>query len=75
MTDIAQNEPTISNIRLWDTKPLLDAYTQLQELRPYYSLTDVDVDRYTVDGKYRQVMLAARELDQDRSLSPRHAPG
>jgi uncharacterized protein len=64
--DIARNTATIDNIRLWDTKPLLDAYTQLQEIRLYYRFTDVDVDRYSVDGGYRSVMLAARELDQNQ---------
>ena len=64
--DILANTATIDNIRLWDTKPLLDAYTQLQEIRLYYRFTDVDVDRYTVDGTYRSVMLATRELDQSQ---------
>lgn len=60
---------TIENVRLWDTKPLLSTYNQLQGLRPYYSFVDVDVDRYLINGKYQQVMLSARELDQ-RLLNP-----
>jgi len=60
--DIAQNEMTINNIRLWDPRPLKDTYTQLQSLRPYYDFNDVDVDRYVIDSEYRQVMLSAREL-------------
>ncbi|SHG61977.1 hypothetical protein SAMN02745221_00616 [Thermosyntropha lipolytica DSM 11003] len=55
--------PTINNIRLWDWQPLLTTYKSLQELRPYYVFNDVDIDRYVIDGKYRQVMLAAREID------------
>lgn len=47
---IDDNSATVSNIRLWDPRPLLDAYSQLQELRPYYAFTDVDVDRY-IDRK------------------------
>ncbi|MEM8831610.1 MAG: UPF0182 family protein, partial [Cyanobacteria bacterium P01_G01_bin.19] len=46
--------------------PLLSTYRQLQEIRPYYLFNDVDIDRYTIDGNYRQVMLSARELDYDR---------
>jgi uncharacterized membrane protein (UPF0182 family) len=61
---IDDNSATVSNIRLWDPRPLLDAYSQLQELRPYYAFTDVDVDRYMIDGDYRQVTLSGRELDQ-----------
>lgn len=53
---------TLANIRLWDYRPLLATYSQLQELRPYYDFIEVDVDRYTVGDEYRQVMIAAREL-------------
>ncbi|WP_346291991.1 UPF0182 family protein [Sphaerothrix gracilis] len=61
--DIANNQSTLDNIRLWDYRPLLSTYKQLQEIRLYYLFNDVDIDRYTLDGDYRQVMLAARELD------------
>jgi uncharacterized membrane protein (UPF0182 family) len=63
---LAANQPTIDNLRWWDPRPLLETYRQLQEIRLYYDFRDVDVDRYTLDGSYRQVMLAARELDQSR---------
>ncbi|MFW6316498.1 MAG: UPF0182 family protein [Cyanobacteriota bacterium] len=62
--DITANQETIRNIRLWDYRPLLSTYRQLQEIRPYYSFLDVDVDRYTIDDNYRQVMLSPRELPQ-----------
>ncbi|HLB27853.1 MAG TPA: UPF0182 family protein, partial [Dehalococcoidales bacterium] len=64
--DIAQNEMTINNIRLWDTRPLKDTYNQIQSIRLYYDFTDIDVDRYTIDGQYRQVMLSARELSAEK---------
>ena len=64
--DIAQNEVTINNVRLWDPRPLKDTYNQLQSLRQYYDFHDVDIDRYIIDGKYRQVMLSARELSADK---------
>ena len=60
--DLKRNESTINNIRLWDHRPLLTTYAQLQEIRPYYKFVDVDNDRYVIDGIYRQVMLSAREL-------------
>lgn len=60
--DLDANQATIRNIRLWDYRPLLSTYRQLQEIRPYYRFRDVDVDRYVLDGDYRQVMLAPREL-------------
>jgi uncharacterized membrane protein (UPF0182 family) len=60
------NQPTIRNIRLWDYRPLLSTYQQLQEIRLYYRFNDVDVDRYTLDGNYQQVMLSPREIALDQ---------
>jgi hypothetical protein len=59
---VEANGPTVGNIRLWDYAPLLSTYKQLQEIRLYYSFEDVDIDRYTLNGDYRQVTLSAREL-------------
>ena len=64
--DIEANPLTIRNVRIWDERPLLQTYQQVQEIRPYYVFPDVDVDRYTVNGVYRQVMLSAREMVTDR---------
>lgn len=60
---ISTNQSTVNNIRLWDYRPLLDTYSVLQELRPYYSFGQVDIDRYNINGAERQVMLSARELN------------
>lgn len=60
--DIASNEATIKNVRLWDHAPLLKTYSQLQQIRTYYKFHDVDNDRYLVNGQYSQVMLSPREL-------------
>ncbi len=59
---LARNEATIKNIRLWDYRPLLRTFAQLQEIRTYYKFVDVDNDRYRVSGEYRQLMLSPREL-------------
>ncbi len=61
-SDLLDNPETVNNIRLWDPRPLLDVYNQIQHLRLYYNFSDVDVDRYTVDGDYRQVLLGTREI-------------
>ena len=63
---IEQNIKTLDNIRLWDDDPLSDVYRQIQLIRPYYGFKDADVDRYTINNDYRQVMLAAREVDQSK---------
>lgn len=60
--DIERNNATIKNIRLWDDMPILRTYSQLQQIRTYYSFQDVDNDRYTINGEYMQVMLSPREL-------------
>ena len=60
--DLKRNESTIKNIRLWEHRPLLATYAQLQEIRTYYKFVDVDNDRYMINGTYRQTMLSAREL-------------
>ncbi|MBI4310583.1 MAG: UPF0182 family protein [Chloroflexi bacterium] len=62
LEDINANEETVRNVRLWDPRPLMDTYNQIQHLRLYYQFGDVDVDRYVVDGRYRQVLVGAREL-------------
>ncbi|MBM7867270.1 uncharacterized membrane protein (UPF0182 family) [Heliobacterium gestii] len=61
--DIVANSDTMSNVRLWDWRPLQQTYSQLQEIRLYYKFKGIDIDRYRIDGAERQVMLAARELD------------
>jgi uncharacterized membrane protein (UPF0182 family) len=59
---IMQNEATMRNLRLWDHKPLLTTFGQLQEIRTYYDFVNVDNDRYHIGGVYRQVSLSPREL-------------
>jgi uncharacterized membrane protein (UPF0182 family) len=62
--EVAANSATTGNIRLWEPRPALSTYAQIQEIRLYYAFHDVDVDRYVIDGQYRQVLVSARELDQ-----------
>ena len=63
MSDIRANSATVDNVRLWERDLLMQTLKQLQEIRTYYDFVSVDDDRYTIDGKYRQVHLAARELN------------
>jgi len=59
---IERNTLTMDNIRLNDSRPLLDIYNQLQTFRTYYQFNDMDIDRYEIDGEYEQVFIGAREL-------------
>ena len=59
---VDSEQDTFRNARLWDYRPLHDTLDQLQTVRKYYTFTDVDTDRYTINDQQRQVMLSAREL-------------
>jgi uncharacterized membrane protein (UPF0182 family) len=61
--DIDRNTATLQNVRLWDHQPLLDTFSQLQEIRTYYDFVAIDNDRYTINGVTRQVMLSGREIN------------
>ena len=65
LADIENNTETINNVRLWDHEPLLDTFSQIQEIRTYYDFVSVDNDRYLIDGQYRQIMLSSRELNSN----------
>jgi hypothetical protein len=62
---LARNQDTIQNIRLWDSRPLLQTYQQTQAIRLYYQFYNVGVDRYYLADGYHQVMLATRELSPE----------
>lgn len=63
--DLDGEPGTIENVRLWDWRVLQSIYPQIQGMRQYYAFKDVDVDRYVIDGRLRQVVLSAREIDYD----------
>ena len=63
--DIDRNTATLQNVRLWDHQPLLDTFSQLQEIRTYYDFAFIDNDRYMINGALRQVMLSAREINSN----------
>jgi uncharacterized membrane protein (UPF0182 family) len=65
LEDIQKNDATFRNVRLWDHKPLLTTFAQLQEIRTYYDFVRVDNDRYMINGARRQVSLSPRELSTD----------
>jgi uncharacterized membrane protein (UPF0182 family) len=58
--DVQKEKPLLDNVRLWEWKPFHDTITQRQALRTYYTFHDSDIDRYTIDGQYRQVLLSPR---------------
>ena len=63
--ELPADEPPLSNVRIWDYRVVDPVYQQLQSFVPYYEFTDIDVDRYTIDGQPVQVLISARELNID----------
>lgn len=66
LEQVKKERVTIQNIRIWDERPLLQTYRQIQAIRLYYDFNNVDVDRYWINDQYRQLMLAAREMVVDQ---------
>ncbi|EYE87553.1 membrane protein [Fervidicella metallireducens AeB] len=69
--DITSNKDTIDNIRINEFSQSMDVFNQIQAVRNYYRFVDVDIDRYKIDGKLRQVFISARELDLS-NLEPKY---
>ncbi len=67
---LANDAATIANIRLMDPNVLSATFRQLQQIKPYYSFADsLDIDRYTINGKERDVVVSVRELNIDGNPS------
>ncbi len=66
LNDLEKNAETIENIRLWDWRPMLSTYKQLQLIRTYYEFKAADINRLTIDGEYRQIAMSAREIDSKK---------
>lgn len=64
--DLSDNSATIGNIRINDARPLKETYNQIQGIRLYYSFNDIDLDRYKINGEYKQVFISPREMDQNK---------
>ncbi len=68
--DLVADRSTLQDARIWDWRALEPQLQQIQGLRPYYTFSGVDIDRYQIDGIERQVLITARELDVARLPSP-----
>ena len=63
---LAKDVDSISNIRLMDPNVLSATFRQLQQIKPYYTFNEsLDIDRYVIDGKLRDMVVAIRELNID----------
>lgn len=63
--DVIEREgATLASVRVWRPEVLLRGIQSLQRVRPYYEFSDVDVDRYEIDGQRQVVLLSVREMAQ-----------
>ncbi len=66
---ITENEAIKKNIQIWDRRVLYEALRDQQRKQHYNFHPYTDVDRYTVNGEYRQVLIAAREIDPESDIT------
>ncbi len=61
---LAGDALTVSNARLIDPNVVSATFRQLQQIKPYYTFPDsLDMDRYSINGKSRDTVVAVRELN------------
>jgi uncharacterized membrane protein (UPF0182 family) len=64
--EVSADRDTIPNIRLLDPSKVGDTFTQFQQRRNFYGFPEnLDIDRYTVNGKTQDYVVAARELNSE----------
>ncbi|NLE80453.1 MAG: COG1615 family transporter [Rhodococcus sp.] len=61
--EVPADVTTIANTRLLDPAVLSRTFTQQQQLKNFYSFpSNLDIDRYEIDGELRDYIVGAREL-------------
>lgn len=64
--ELIAEEEIVNNIMINDDRPLKQTFNEIQGIRAYYIFNDIDVDRYIINGEYRQMFIAPREMDSSR---------
>ena len=62
-SDVAANDASLKDVRQLDPTEMRDRFALDEGKTSFYTINDLDVDRYTVDGRLQQVVLGARELN------------
>ena len=63
--DVEADDSALRDVRQLDPVQMRDRFALDQGLSSFYRVTDLDVDRYAIDGRVQQVLVAARELNPD----------
>lgn len=61
--EVTANDAALRDVRQLDPVQMKDRFSLDQGLSSFYGVTDLDVDRYSIDGRVQQVLVAARELN------------
>lgn len=62
---LSKDAVTTANIRILDPAVVSSSFGQLEQFKQYYRFTpNLDVDRYSIDGKTTDAVVAVRELSQ-----------
>ncbi len=63
---LSSDAETTAQIRLLDPQVVSPTFKQLQQSKQYYTFADtLSVDKYSIDGKSQDTVIAARELNLD----------
>lgn len=63
---LTQEKDIVNNIMINDHRPLKQTFNEIQGIRAYYEFNDIDVDRYSINGEYKQMFIAPREINLDK---------
>jgi uncharacterized membrane protein (UPF0182 family) len=61
--DLTSSTATGAGVRLLDNSVLPATYNQLQQFRNFYSVSNLDIDRYIINDQEQDTVVAVRELD------------
>ena len=63
--DINADNAPLRDVRQLDPVQMRERFALDEGRSSFYRVTDLDVDRYSIDGRMQQVLVAARELNTD----------
>jgi uncharacterized membrane protein (UPF0182 family) len=61
--DVEASSSALRDVRQLEPTQMRDRFALDQGLSSFFAIRDLDVDRYSIDGRKQQVMLATRELN------------
>ncbi|MEY4361315.1 MAG: hypothetical protein RL391_621, partial [Actinomycetota bacterium] len=63
--DVKESTASLADTRLLDVTEMRDRFALDEGQFAFYAVNDLDVDRYEIDGRLQQTLVAARELNSD----------